>query len=111
MIRTAPEALGLKDVEWRAGAEAQIGHAGIDLALPRERREGEPMGAYDPKDVTTKFNGHVWVPDFAQEGVYTVTFTVTDGLLSDSKGVTLPVAHRNGPPALAIGPKARSSTN
>ena len=74
VIRTAPEALGLKDVEWRAGAEAQVGYAGIDIALPHETREGEQMGAYDPKDVSTKFNGHVWVPDFAQWTAVSATF-------------------------------------
>jgi len=65
VIRTWSEALGLKNVEWRNGAEAQVGRVSIDLALPRERREGEPMIMDDPKDVTTRFSGSYWVPDFA----------------------------------------------
>ena len=66
VVRTAAHAFGLSKVEWRAGAEAQVGRNHINLALPREVREGEPMGAYDPKDVTETFDGAVWVPDFAQ---------------------------------------------
>ena len=89
-IRTWKEAAGLKDVEWKIGGEAQIGRAGIDIALPRERREGEPMGAYDPKDVSTKFNGHVWVPDFAQWSSLTASLDervrVTAGLRLDQYG-------------------------
>jgi len=66
VIRSWPHALGLSKVEWRAGAEAQVGRNRIQLALPREVREGEPMGTYDPKDTTVTFDGAVWVPDFAQ---------------------------------------------
>jgi hypothetical protein len=65
VTRTASEAAGLKDVVWRTGAEAQIGRAHLDIALPVEPREGEPMPEFDPEDVSTKFNGVIWVPDFA----------------------------------------------
>lgn len=63
--RNEPEALGLKDVEWRGGAEAQVGRGAFDLALPVERREGEPQGAFDPMDTSVRFKGNVWTPDFA----------------------------------------------
>lgn len=66
VIRTKSKFAGLTNVEWRVGAEAQISRASIDLAQPRELREGEPMGNYDPKDVTEQFRGNIWTPDFAQ---------------------------------------------
>ena len=74
VVRTWDRALGLRDVEWRAGTEIQVGRADLDLALPHERREGEPMGAYDPKDVTERFKGTAWVPDFAQWTSATASF-------------------------------------
>jgi hypothetical protein len=74
VIRTWGNALGLQNVEWRAGTEAQVGRADLDLALPHEQREGEPMGAYDPRDVSEKFHGTEWVPDFAQWSSVTASF-------------------------------------
>jgi outer membrane receptor protein involved in Fe transport len=66
VIDTRKTYAGLSNVEWKFGAEAQVGREIVDLALPRERREGEPMGAIDPKDVTQTFHGSFWLPDFAQ---------------------------------------------
>ncbi len=40
----------------------------------------------------------VWTPSFAQAGEYVVTFTATDGELSDSDAVTLTVTDTNRPP-------------
>jgi hypothetical protein len=65
VARTAASWAGLSDVVWRVGAEAAIARMTIDLALPLEQREGEPMRAYDPKDVSERFSGTIWVPDFA----------------------------------------------
>jgi len=62
--RTAKHAGGLSDVVWRVGAEAPITRATVDIALPIEPREGEPQGAMDPDDVSTKFKGTIWLPDF-----------------------------------------------
>ena len=64
ITRTAREAAGLKDVVWRVGAEAQIGRGSVDLALPVEPREGEPMPEFDPEDTSTQFDGTIWTPDF-----------------------------------------------
>ena len=63
--RSMDSALGLQQVVWSAGAEAQIGYSSVDIALPLERREGEPFPAYDPKDTATGFHGSVWFPDYA----------------------------------------------
>ncbi len=68
VIRTYKHALGLTNFEWRLGGEVQLGRSTVELALPHEQREGEPMGAYDPRDVTTSFKGSYWLPDFAQWG-------------------------------------------
>ena len=65
VTRTADSVGGLSKLEWRTGAEAQVGQASLDLALPLERREGQPMPPRDPKDTAVKFNGSFWVPDFA----------------------------------------------
>lgn len=65
VTRTAAKAAGLADVVWSAGAEAQIGYSTVDLAIPLERREGEPYPPYDPKDTTSEFKGSVWFPDYA----------------------------------------------
>ena len=65
VTRSTAEGLGLKELVWSSGAEAQIGHSRTDLAIPRERREGEPFEAYDPKDTSSNFKGSVWFPDYA----------------------------------------------
>ncbi len=66
IIHTDKEALGLTNVEWRLGGEAQVGKSYIDLAIPQERREGDTQMPRDPRDITETFNGSVWLPDFAQ---------------------------------------------
>ncbi len=65
LTRVEPEAIGLKNVEWRTGGEIQVGRASIDLALPQQPSEGEANPVFDPNDTSVKFNGGVWVPDFA----------------------------------------------
>ncbi|MDB4953622.1 MAG: TonB-dependent receptor [Myxococcales bacterium] len=65
ITRTAKDAGGLTNFEWRVGAEAAIGRTTIDLALPQERREGQPMGTDNPNDTSQRFNGSIWTPDFA----------------------------------------------
>ncbi|MBA3463289.1 MAG: TonB-dependent receptor [Deltaproteobacteria bacterium] len=65
---TSEKAGGLTNVQWRFGGELQAGRAAVDIALPIEQREGETMAAYDPKDVSTKFNGNIWIADFTSWG-------------------------------------------
>ncbi|MBM3250043.1 MAG: tandem-95 repeat protein, partial [Candidatus Omnitrophica bacterium] len=48
-----------------------------------------------------------WTPSFTQAGTYQVTFTVSDGMLTDSEAVTITVANVNRAPELAaIGNKS-----
>jgi len=65
ITRTVGGWAGLSNVVWRLGGEAQVGRSTVDIALPIEQREGEPMRAYDPKDTSTRFDGSFWIPDFA----------------------------------------------
>ena len=65
IARAMPKAAGLSDVVWRTGAEAQIGRYSIDLALPLEPREGEPMPEFDPDDTSVRFDDVVYTPDLA----------------------------------------------
>jgi outer membrane receptor protein involved in Fe transport len=66
LTRNAGEVAGLRDVVWRVGGEAAIGRASIDLALPPQRREGQPRQIYNPDDTSRRYDGVVWTPDFAQ---------------------------------------------
>ena len=65
VIRTWDKAIGLTNVEWRNGAEMQVGRTSIDSALPIEIREGEQFMGYDPRDTSQRFNQKFWIPDFA----------------------------------------------
>jgi hypothetical protein len=65
VVRTYDKALGLSNVEWRNGVEAQVGKGIVDLALPNEAREGEPQYMPDPRDTSETFHGSFWIPDFA----------------------------------------------
>ena len=90
VTRSSEQAIGLKEVVWSSGAEAQIGHSSVDLALPLERREGEPFPPYDPKDTTSHFTGSVWFPDFAAWTSVAANFDprirITAGLRADLFG-------------------------
>lgn len=65
VIRTYDKWLGLSNVEWRFGGEAQVGRISLDSALPLEMREGEQFMGYDPRDTSQRFNEKIWIPDFA----------------------------------------------
>jgi Carboxypeptidase regulatory-like domain/TonB-dependent Receptor Plug Domain len=65
VTRTADEWAGLSKLEWRVGAEAKVGRSSLDIALPNERREGQPPRPMDLKDTTLSFMGSFWLPDFA----------------------------------------------
>lgn len=90
LTRSMSEAGGLKDVVWSSGTEAQIGYSSVDLALPLERREGEPFPPYDPRDTASHFTGSVWFPDFAAWTSIAATFDprirITTGVRADVFG-------------------------
>ncbi len=45
-----------------------------------------------------------WAPDYSQAGNFTVTFSVTDGLFSDSEAVSITVSNSNRPPVISGSP-------
>ena len=65
ITRTYAEAIGLKNVEWRSGGEAQVGRTRIKSALPIEMREGEQFMGFDPRDTSQRFDEAFWIPDLA----------------------------------------------
>jgi hypothetical protein len=65
VVRSFGDAAGLRDVTWRLGGEVSASRSSIDLALPLERREGEPAPIDDPMDTSQRFHGAIWSPDFA----------------------------------------------
>ncbi|MBS1120542.1 MAG: TonB-dependent receptor [Deltaproteobacteria bacterium] len=97
VTRTTAKAAGLTDVVWRTGAESQIGRTSIDLALPSEMREGEPMPEFDPKDTSTRFTGAIWTPDFT---AWTAVTANLDPKIRATTGVRAEVFGRAGEFAL-----------
>ncbi|MDX2093344.1 MAG: TonB-dependent receptor [Kofleriaceae bacterium] len=65
VARTWDKALGLTSLEWRSGAEVQVGRTTLDLASPPDIRDGENYRGYDPRDTSMKFDGTYWVPNLA----------------------------------------------
>ncbi|HEY5951805.1 MAG TPA: TonB-dependent receptor [Kofleriaceae bacterium] len=59
VARSAEQWAGLQDVAWRTGVEAVTTRHRIDMAVPQERREGEPPAGDDPMDVSESYIGHV----------------------------------------------------
>jgi hypothetical protein len=58
--------LGLPGVEWKLGSETNAGYHDLDIAMPREARDGSPQSPMpDPMDTSTTFKGKFWTPDFA----------------------------------------------
>lgn len=65
ITRRAKDVAGLSEVAWRAGGEIDVTANRLDLALPKEKREGEPQGNFDPNDTSERYRGTIWTPDFA----------------------------------------------
>jgi hypothetical protein len=97
LSRTAEYAGGLTDVTWRLGAEANVGRATIDLAIPQERREGQPPRAEDPDDTSQQFHGTFWTPDFA---AWTAVHASLDPRIRFTGGLRLDIFGRNDDYAL-----------
>ena len=64
----ATKALGLTNVEWRAGGEAQVGRddARHRAAARAARGRADVMALRSDGHVATSFNGTFWIPDFAR---------------------------------------------
>ena len=65
LTRTIGQAGGLVDLVWRLGAEADVSRYHLDLAIPTPQHNGVIETMRDPNDVSTRFDGVVWTPDFA----------------------------------------------
>lgn len=67
VTRSIKRAGFLRDVEVRAGAEAQLGRTSLDLAMPLETRDGEPEMEDDDfeDEIDTRFKGTFWLPNLA----------------------------------------------
>jgi outer membrane receptor protein involved in Fe transport len=65
LMRTAEKAAGLTEVAWRLGGELVGTRYGIDLAMPPDRREGEPAQGDDPMDTSSSYSGTVTTKNLA----------------------------------------------
>ena len=92
---------GLGAVSWRIGGELAVSRSTIDLALPRDRREGEPNAADDPMDTSQRFTGEIWTPDFA---AWTAATAALDPRIQLTTGLRLDAFARIH--AVAIQPRA-----
>ena len=63
--RDAGGVLGLTGVAWRLGGEAVHARNTLDVALPREVREGETMATYDPRDTSLRATDRIVTDDLA----------------------------------------------
>ncbi|MGH9885211.1 MAG: TonB-dependent receptor plug domain-containing protein, partial [bacterium] len=63
--RNLGDRAGLTDVTWRLGSELAVARHTIDVALPADRREGEPAPVDDPMDTSQRFIGRIWNSDYA----------------------------------------------
>src|SRR6185503_11530747 len=59
VAHSAEQWAGLRDIAWRNGVETVTTRHRLDLAVPKERREGEPPPSDDPMDITERYTGHV----------------------------------------------------
>ncbi|MBP1909264.1 Ig-like domain-containing protein [Methanolobus bombayensis] len=59
-------------------------------------------GIPDGADFDGDTHEFIWMPDYDQSGTYNVTFSVSDGELSDSETVTITVEHVNIAPVLSV---------
>ncbi|MGB5138681.1 MAG: tandem-95 repeat protein, partial [Candidatus Zixiibacteriota bacterium] len=107
-INQAPmlAAIGPKSVN--EGVQLSFNSSGSDVdgSTPAMAAANIPAGAnfIDNADGTGTFT---WTPNFAQSGVFNVTFIASDGALADSEVVAITVNDINQAPVLAsIGPRS-----
>ncbi|MCH7947634.1 MAG: tandem-95 repeat protein, partial [candidate division Zixibacteria bacterium] len=99
-------AIGAQSVNESVNLNFGVSATDADLTTPSLNTSALPTGA----SFVDNFNGtgtFDWTPDFAQSGVYNITFYATDGIDTDSEQVTITVNNVNQPVVLApIGAKA-----
>jgi hypothetical protein len=59
VARNVGDWAGLKELSWRTGMEVVTTRHRLDIAVPRERREGEPPATDDPMDTSVRYTGNV----------------------------------------------------
>ncbi len=65
VARSARSWAGLHDISWRTGVEVVSTRHRLDIAVPEERREGEPQAPDDAMDTTESYAGRVDTGDLA----------------------------------------------
>ncbi|MDF1554168.1 MAG: PKD domain-containing protein [Deferrisomatales bacterium] len=94
-------AVGAKSVAEGAMLNIAVTASDPDGTTPTLSATGLPTGASFTAGTFS------WTPDFDQAGSHTVTFTASDGSLTDSEAVAITVTNTNRPPVLvAIGAKS-----
>jgi hypothetical protein len=102
--RTTKEAAGLADVAWRTGFEVVSTRHSLDIAMPKQPREGEPPRTDDPNDVTELYEGRVETGNVAG---WTNVSAALDARVKFSAGVRVDAYTRVND--VAIGPRAELS--
>ncbi|MDB4954923.1 MAG: TonB family protein / TonB-dependent receptor [Myxococcales bacterium] len=95
LTRTAKELGGLTNVTWRVGGEVDASRYALDLAVPTPKHDGTAgigglgmgMGLRNPNDVSFRFQGVIWTPDFGSWTALSASLSprvhVTTGLRLD----------------------------
>jgi outer membrane receptor protein involved in Fe transport len=79
------------------GTELAVSRSTLDLAVPAERREGEPAPVDDPMDTSTRFTGAIRTPDYA---AWTSVQAALDPRVRLTAGLRLDAFERNHDAAL-----------
>src|SRR6185369_13494590 len=88
---SAKQWAGLSDVAWRNGFEVVTTRHTIDMAIPRERREGEPPPTDDPNDITQRYDG---VVDTGNAAGWTNVAAALDERVKFSTGLRIDIYKR-----------------
>ena len=99
--RALGDIAGLTGLIWRLGGELAVSRSTVDVALPVDHREGEPVGPDDPMDTSVRFTGAIWTPDLA---AWTAASASLDPRIRLTAGLRLDAFTRAG--AAAIQPLA-----
>ncbi|WP_321430432.1 putative Ig domain-containing protein [uncultured Methanolobus sp.] len=97
-VNRAPELVPIGDKTVDEGSELRFTVSGSD---PDSNDIAySAIGIPDGADFDEDTQEFVWDPDYDQSGTHNVTFSVSDGELSDSETISITVYHVNRPPEL-----------